>query len=138
MINKPDSLFGIHAAALELWQKRAEVLASNLTNADTPGYLARDVDFRSVLANSEGATNSKSQLPLTETAGAHLQATAHTGGNGYALKYRIPLQPAVDGNTVDSQAEQAAFADNSVRYQASLSFISAQIHLMRVALNGTS
>ena len=132
---KPDMLLGIHPAALELWQKRAETLASNLTNADTPHYLARDIDFRSLLAASSSAA--ESNLPLITTSSTHLQATT-ASTDGPPLKYRVPLQPAVDGNTVDSQAEQAAFAENSVRYQASLSFINTQLRLLRTAITGGS
>jgi flagellar basal-body rod protein FlgB len=124
------NLFGIHTQALDLWQRRTEVLANNLANADTPGYLARDVDFRKVLATASGAANGVA----LET-----DAPGQIGGAGRsaeALAYRVPTQPSMDGNTVDAQVEQAAFAANGVHYQASLSFITAQIRMLRMAING--
>lgn len=124
------NLFGIHTQALDLWQRRTEVLANNLANADTPGYLARDVDFRKALATASGASNGVA----LET-----DAPGQIGGAGRsaeALAYRVPTQPSMDGNTVDAQVEQAAFAANGVHYQASLSFITAQIRMLRMAING--
>ena len=124
------NLFGIHTQALDLWQRRTEVLANNLANADTPGYLARDVDFRKVLATASDAANGVA----LET-----DAPGQIGGAGRsaeALAYRVPTQPSMDGNTVDAQVEQAAFAANGVHYQASLSFITAQIRMLRMAING--
>ncbi|HEY8585885.1 MAG TPA: flagellar basal body rod protein FlgB [Rhodanobacter sp.] len=126
----PDNLFGMHSRALDLWQRRTEVLANNLANADTPGYLARDIDFRKVLADASGGQGT---LPLvTSTAGQIGSAGTAAGG----LAYRVPTQPSMDGNTVDGQTEQAAFAANGVHYQASLSFITAQIRMLRMAING--
>ena len=130
MIPGTDNLFGIHTQALDLWQRRTEVLANNLANADTPGYLARDVDFRKALATASGAANGVA----LET-----DAPGQIGGAGRsaeALAYRVPTQPSMDGNTVDAQVEQAAFAANGVHYQASLSFITAQIRMLRMAING--
>lgn len=123
-----SDLFGIHTQALALWQRRAEVLSANLANADTPNYQARDVDFRAAL----GAAGTQT-LPLAATAAGHL---GNAAGSGDALKYRVPMQPSMDGNTVDAETEQAAFAENSVRYQASLSFITAQIRMLRTAITG--
>jgi flagellar basal-body rod protein FlgB len=127
----PDNLFGIHTRALDLWQRRTEVLANNLANADTPGYLARDVDFRKALADAGG---SQGELPLQTTTAGQI-GSAGPAADG-ALAYRVPTQPSMDGNTVDAQAEQAAFAANGVHYQASLSFITAQIRMLRMAING--
>ncbi|WP_329742650.1 flagellar basal body rod protein FlgB [Dyella sp. A6] len=125
-----DNLFGMHTQALALWEKRAEVLSSNLANADTPGYLARDIDFRKVLA---GTSNAQTALPLSTTSSDQIQPV--TSGD-MPLSYRIPTQPSMDGNTVDTQVEEAAFASNSVHYQASLSFITAQIQMLRTAITG--
>lgn len=126
----PDNLFGIHTRALDLWQRRTEVLANNLANADTPGYLARDVDFRKVLAAAGGGSD---KLPLQTTGPGQIDTAAQAAD---ALAYRVPTQPSMDGNTVDAQAEQAAFAANGVHYQASLSFITAQIRMLRTAISG--
>ena len=127
----PDNLFGMHTQALALWQRRSEVLASNLANADTPGYLARDVDFRKALAAAGGASGS---LPLRVDASNQIGGT--TAPSAAPLAYRVPSQPSMDGNTVDEQVEQADFAANGVHYQASLSFITAQIRMLRDAITG--
>lgn len=121
-----DNLFGLHTQALSLWQKRAEVLSGNLANADTPDYLARDVDFRKALTQANG-----NQLALSAPTAGQIDPNANAGEQ---LAYRVPTQPSMDGNTVDTQVEQAQFAGNTVHYQASLSFITAQIHMLRTAI----
>ena len=130
-----DNLFGIHTRALDLWQRRTEVLANNLANADTPGYLARDIDFRKVLAAASGTSDT---LPLHAPTPGQIGAgqIGSAGPAAEGLAYRVPTQPSMDGNTVDAQAEQAAFAANGVHYQASLSFITAQIRMLRTAISG--
>jgi flagellar basal-body rod protein FlgB len=125
-----DNLFGLHTQALATWQKRGEVLASNLANADTPGYLARDVDFKKTLAAASGTSDS---LAMTITQPGQIDPQAQSAQQ---LAYRVPTQPSMDGNTVDTQVEQANFAANGVHYQASLSFITAQIHMLRTAITG--
>lgn len=125
-----DNLFGLHTQALDTWQRRSEVLASNLANADTPGYLARDVDFKKAMANASGNSNT---LAMTITQAGQINPQAQSAQQ---LAYRMPTQPSMDGNTVDTQVEQANFAANGVHYQASLSFITAQIHMLRTAITG--
>lgn len=116
-----DSYFGVHAQALKLHAKRLEVLAANISNADTPNYRARDIDFRAALANATDL----SQLPkLATTQPGHLSAA--TAAAKPELMYRTPLAPALDGNTVDVQLEQTAFAESTVRYQSALTFVSAR------------
>ena len=131
MIPGTDKLFGIHSQALELWQRRTEVLANNLANADTPGYMARDIDFRKALASASGQADG---LQLRTDAPGQVSTSGHAAE---ALEYRTPSQPSMDGNTVDGQVEQAAFAANGVHYQASLSFITAQIRMLRTAVSGS-
>lgn len=126
-----DNLFGMHTGALALWQRRSEVLASNLANADTPGYLARDVDFRKALAAAGG--DGKGDLRLNAPTPGQIDTTAQAADT---LAYRVPTQPSMDGNTVDAQQEQAGFAANGVHYQASLAFITAQIRMLRTAITG--
>ena len=126
----PTDLFGIHTQALALWQRRAEVLSANLANADTPNYQARDIDFRAAL----GAADAGGSLPLAAPTQGQIDSTS--ANSAQALKYRVPMQPSLDGNTVDAETEQAAFAENSVRYQASLTFINAQIRQLRTAITG--
>lgn len=121
-------VFGIHAQALALRTRRAEILATNLANADTPGYQARDLDFAAVLAGAG------EQGAMLVTNGRHL------GGAdpdfSYALRYRAPLQASLDQNSVDVQAERAAFTDNAMRYQASLTFLNGRIRGLLSALRG--
>ena len=128
----PDNLFGIHTKALDVWQRRSEVLANNLANTDTPDFKARDVDFAKVLAAASGNT-SGGDLALETRSPGQIGGASQTAS---ALAYRVPTQPSMDGNTVDEQVEQAAFAANGVHYQASLSFITAQIRMLRTAISG--
>ncbi len=121
-----DAALGIHPTALALGARRLEVLAANMANADTPGYKARDVDFRSALREAAGAR-------LERTHERHLPGHASAADT---LKYRVPNQPALDGNTVDAELEQTAFAEAAVRYQASLDFLASRIDGLRKALRG--
>jgi flagellar basal-body rod protein FlgB len=127
-----DTYLGVHADALKLQSKRMEVIADNLANSDTPGYKARDIDFRAAMAQINGAD---SPVALATTNAGHIATDPATGLNA-TLKYRVPLAPALDGNTVDAQQEQAAFADNTVRYQATLSFLSGRIKGLLTAITG--
>jgi flagellar basal-body rod protein FlgB len=130
-----DAYLGVNQDALKLQSKRMEVLANNLANVDTPNYKAQDIDFKTALAQagSPGAS-----LPLTTTSSGHLGGTSATGDTdtSAALKYRVPLAPSLDGNTVDAQLEQAAFADNTVRYQATLTFLSSSLKDLMTAITG--
>jgi flagellar basal-body rod protein FlgB len=133
-----DSYLGVHAAALKLRERRTELLATNLANANTPGFKARDLDFAGALA----AAGSPSASQLVATRAGHIGTTAADAANGATgsteafLKYRTPLAPSLDGNTVDPQLEQAAFAENSVRYQATLSFLSQRFRSLMTAITG--
>ena len=123
-----DKLFGIHAQALALRSRRAELIASNLANADTPNFKARDVDFRAVLGQELGS----SAVGMQRTSTRHMSAGA-SGIDGMTLKYRVPSQPSLDGNTVDEQIEKSEFSTNAVRYMASLQFLEKKVQgLMRV------
>lgn len=132
-----DSHLGVHAAALRLREQRTELLARNLANADTPGYKAQDLDFRAAMS---AATEPAKAGTLVATRPGHIGAGADatlTGGSTEAfLKFRTPLAPSLDGNTVDAQLEQAAFADNAVRYQATLSFLSSKFRSLMTAITG--
>jgi flagellar basal-body rod protein FlgB len=125
-----DNLFGIHTQALGLWQRRSEVLAGNLANADTPGYQARDLDFRTALMHASGQSEG---LSLSTPTAGQVDPSAQAADK---LMWRNPTQPSMDGNTVDEQVEQANFAANGVHYQASLAFITAQIRMLRTAITG--
>ena len=135
-----DSYLGVHAAALQLRGRRTELLATNLANADTPGFKARDIDFRSALESMTGPAKSPTSPIATNAKHMGVSSTGHPAGSIGStesfLKYRVPLAPSLDGNTVDAQLEQAAFADNSVRYQATLSFLSSRFHSLMTAITG--
>jgi flagellar basal-body rod protein FlgB len=114
MIDRLDEYLSVQSTALRLRAERQGVIASNIANADTPNYKAVDFDFAKAL---DGALR---------------------GGKGAApapsLLYRNPIQDAIDGNTVDMDGERARFADNAVRYEASLKLLNAQIRTMLAAL----
>jgi flagellar basal-body rod protein FlgB len=126
-----DNIFGIHEQALLLHGQRIGVLATNMANADTPNYKARDIDFSAVLAH----TDDSAPLPMSVTQGAHI-AMNDAATLGAELKYRNPYQASLDGNTVEMPVEQAAFSENNVRYQASLGFINGDIAEMKLAITG--
>jgi flagellar basal-body rod protein FlgB len=126
-----ENVFGIHETALLLHGQRLGVLATNLANADTPGYKARDIDFSAVLSQTQGET----ALPLQVTHAAHITFDDSELPPG-ELKYRNPYQASLDGNTVEMPVEQAAFSENNVRYQASLNFINLKISELQLAIAG--
>jgi flagellar basal-body rod protein FlgB len=113
-----DSLFGVHGAALAVRSQRMGLLASNIANASTPGYKAKDIDFHSALSAIENNGG--------DTGSAIDNATL----------YRVPLQPSADGNTVDLTTEQTAFAENAVGYQTTLAFLNGRINQITRALKG--
>lgn len=132
-INMPitfDSALGIHQQALALRSQRAEVLASNIANADTPGYKARDIDFKTAMANVDSQFNGS----LNRTNPRHIQVG--TTENNAEVRYRVPDQSSLDGNTVDGLHEKSAFAENALRYQASLRFLDGKFKGMIAALKG--
>lgn len=127
---KLDNAFGIHEQALKLRSQRAELLAGNIANADTPGFKARDFDFHKLM---------QQQLPAVETMRAtsprHIQPDVGLV-SASELFYRIPTQPSLDGNTVDSQLEHTAYAANALEYQASLRFLSGDMKKLMSAIKG--
>ncbi len=134
-----DTYLGVHSQALKLREQRTELLARNLANADTPGYKAQDLDFRAALAASTAGSATPGVLQATQP--GHIGATGDAGGlepgsTAAFMKYRTPLAPSLDGNTVDAQLEQAAFADNAVRYQATLQFLSSKFRSLMTAITG--
>ena len=112
-----DQLFGIHGASLALRSQRLAMLASNIANAATPNYKARDIDFTKALADA--------------TQGASPEAAA-----GNALRYRVPISPSMDGNTVELSTEQTAFAENAVQYRTTLSFLESRLTTVMQAIRG--
>jgi flagellar basal-body rod protein FlgB len=133
-IDRMTATLDFQAAALGLQAQRAKVLASNIANADTPNYQAKDFDFAQALTQATQASAADAGQPA-RTHPSHLSA-AGAAAPGPALQYRQPLQAALDGNTVDLDVERAAFAENSVRYEATLRFLNSQIKTMLSAING--
>lgn len=126
-----ESLLQVQRRALSAQTYRQELLASNIANADTPNYKARDFDFAAAMI----AAGTSGDLVLARTSQTHLGAGA-SAVSDVDLKYRIPYQPSLDGNTVEAPVEQAAFAENAVRYQASLMFINRRIASFETSLTG--
>jgi flagellar basal-body rod protein FlgB len=133
-IDRMTATLDFQATALALQAQRAKVLASNIANADTPNYQAKDFDFTQALTQATQAAAQSSNVPARTNA-AHLAAPA-APVPAPALQYRQPLQAALDGNTVDLDTERAAFAENTIRYEASLRFLNGQIKTMLSAING--
>ncbi len=125
--------FGLHEQALLLRSQRSQLLAANVANADTPGFKARDLDFQVALGHVQAQDR---PVLLQTTQPGHLGGATHQAIDSADLRYRVPVQPALDGNTVDMQQEQAAFAENAVHYQATLDFISNRISLLKLAISG--
>ena len=129
-----DEQMHFKQTALNLRAFRQELLASNIANADTPNFKARDFDFKSALAGALGKTQAGT-LALTRTSPAHLAAASSNRYN-VNVQYRTEFQPSVDGNTVEMDTERSQFADNSVRMEASLTFLNGQIKTLLAALQG--
>ena len=127
-----DSALGIHADALRVRSQRAEMLASNLANADTPNYKARDIDFQSAM---KMAMDSQSPSVLKATNSKHI-STTNSSSFSPAVQYRTVMQDSLDGNTVDEQVEQSQFMENAVQYQASLEFLGGKFNSLRKAIKG--
>ncbi len=125
-----DSALGIHDEALMMRSRRAELLASNIANADTPGYKARDIDFNAALADAQ----SRHTQSLTTTHTNHIQL--NSSAESMQTLYRIPNQASLDGNSVDPELEKSAFAENALRYQASLGFLDSKLKGLMAALKG--
>ena len=114
-----DALFGIHGKALALRSQRMAMLASNIANAATPGFKARDIDFAKALDAATAST------------GASVDRAADEN-----VEYRVPIQASPDGNTVELSTEQTQFAENAVAYRATLSFLQGRIGTVMQALKG--
>jgi flagellar basal-body rod protein FlgB len=143
MGNQWTASIDFQGQALQLRAERSRVLASNIANADTPNFKARDFDFGTALQAATGQVQGTAAGAAAVAAASQPARTnpAHLSGtSGFApspaLQYRQPLQSSVDGNSVDLDAERAAFAENSVRTEATLRFLNGQIRSMMTAING--
>lgn len=122
--------FSQHEQALQFRARRNQVLSSNIANADTPNYKARDLDFGAALKTAK-----HDAMSMTRTSDLHKQAWGRTE-SGFDSMYRVPHQQTLDGNTVEMDVEQAAFAENALQYRASLAFLDSKIRGLRYALKG--
>ncbi|WP_024527722.1 flagellar basal body rod protein FlgB [Serratia fonticola] len=136
MLDKLDNELRFQQGALELLSQRQDILAANIANADTPGYLARDIDFSQQLKSAVERSDMKKidGVNLALTSGKHIPAIAPSFDNNQLL-YRVPDQPSADGNTVDMDRERVNYADNTVKYQASLTILSSQLKNMMTVIS---
>ena len=128
------SLFGIHSTALALRQERMNLLASNVANADTPGYKAQDLNFTAALQAALG-TPAGGPLAPAGTAPAHFGSSPADAAKAARFE-RTPLQPSLDGNTVDAQLEHAAYAQAAREYRISLNFVESRMRGLMLAITG--
>ena len=128
-----DKAFGVHAEALTLRSERANILASNIANADTPGYKARDIDFHQVLKSM--TSQQGGSLPMASTSNGHANGLLSADSiNG--LQYRSNLQPSIDGNTVDLQKERVEFTRNTMEFNTSFTMVNGKIRGLMTAIRG--
>jgi flagellar basal-body rod protein FlgB len=125
-----DKVLGVPVKALELHAYRAQLLATNIANTDTPNYKAVDVDFKTALTKAQSG-----DLPLNVTDSKQIQ-TNSSESSKYPVMYRIPMQPSLDGNTVDTEIEQAAFTRNAIQHQAAFMFLDGRIKGILAAIKG--
>ncbi|WP_417763212.1 flagellar basal body rod protein FlgB [Shewanella sp.] len=116
-----DKAFGVHPYSMALRLDRAEIIASNLANVDTPGFKARDLDYRSVMQDVQSSMNHNEGAVVTEE---------------HPLMYRVPFQPSADGNSVELNVEQAKFAQNNMDFQTSMTFMNMKINGIYSAIKG--
>lgn len=133
MTNRLDDALQFHQTALTMRGYRQQLLASNIANADTPNYKARDIDFSSAL---QGALSAR-----PATTGLAVTSSRHIGSSGEntmgaKVLYRTPVQPSIDGNTVNMDLERTQFAENAIHYQANIALLNGQIRFMMSAIQG--
>lgn len=145
MLDKLTNSLDFHSKALVLRADRQRLIASNIANADTPGYAARDMNFADAMRSATGGSGSSgSPLAMRTSASASTVGAGHialgagsaSGADGGDRGYVVQTQPTLDGNSVDLDRERAAFADNAVRYEATLRFINGQSKTMLAAIQG--
>ncbi|MFP5397273.1 MAG: flagellar basal body rod protein FlgB [Gammaproteobacteria bacterium] len=136
MIPRFSQVLDFQSQALLLRAERQRLIASNIANADTPGYQAREMDFAQALRDATAAGGA-APATLQRTAATHLVATAAPAA-GRHMRWAAPSQTSLDGNTVDMDRERASFADNAVKYEATLRFINGSVRTMLDAIKGQS
>ncbi len=143
MLDRITDSLNFNAEALRLRSDRQRLIASNIANADTPGYVARDFDFASALSQATGRQSQSQGLAgprvqMAASSPAHLNRNGRPAGGAHEpdLNYATAAQTNLDQNTVDMDRERANFVDNTVRYEASLRFINSQIRTLNTAITG--
>ena len=131
-MNAIDQVFSVSPDVLAIRSQRTQLIAANLANADTPNYKAMDIDFGEALAMASGDLQSGG---LRRTDADHMGVPGGDSLSSQVL-YRMPSQPSLDGNTVETNREHVAFMDNAIRYQASLNFLDGKIRSLLLALKG--
>ncbi len=131
-----DSYLGGLDDALILRSRRSEILASNIANSDTPGYKAKDIDFKDAMSKAMGTRTEfkKDSLKMTTTNNSHIQMSQNTLSTD--IMYRNPYQPSLDGNTVDAGIEKTEFSKNSIHYTANLRFLTGKFQSLTKAIKG--
>lgn len=131
MISRLTDSLDFHAQALSLRAERQRIIASNIANADTPGYQARDFDFATALRNATGSTSGQAGSGIGSHIASGVMSSGGPGGRAQpTLRYAVPAQTNLDSNSVDMDRERAAFADNSVKYESTLRFINGSVRTM--------
>ena len=124
-----DNQFALRLHSLQIAEHRLQLLAGNVANADTPGYQARDLDFRSAMQKADSG-----QMHMATTQNGHINIGQNASPG--RVQYRVPTQPTLDGNTVDSQLEAASIGETTIRYQATLTFLNQKIQGLMSAISG--
>ena len=137
MIGKLDNYLRFNESALSLRAQRQELIASNIANADTPNFKARDIDFASAMQGALAKATPATALAATSK--GHIQPAADGKAlpDGTPVLYRGVVQGAVDGNTVDMDVERNQFADNALRYEAGITMINHQIRGLMAAIQNS-
>jgi flagellar basal-body rod protein FlgB len=144
MLSKITDALNLQSQALKLRGQRQGVLTSNITNADTPGYKAVDFDFAKALESATAATRTlpvsgEASASLARTDGRHIEARRlGADPSAMSLKFRSVVMPSIDGNTVDLETERAQFAENALKYEASLRALNGQLRTLQSAMSGNS
>ena len=127
-----NNLLGIHEQALNIQASRTQLIGANLANADTPGYKARDLDFKAAMQGAEHELQPTGPLKMTRV--AHIQPDGYVSGQ--EIMYRLPTQASLDGNSVETHVEMAQFTENSIRYLTSLRIINGRLNKLMSAFRG--
>ncbi len=134
MLEQMTARLDFHSQSLLLRSQRQQVIASNIANADTPGFVARDFDFNAALRQATGATAAAALPAMTDS--GHMRLGGRGADGAANMAYTVQTQPSQDGNSVDLDRERANFVDNSIRYESTLRFINGNVKTMLTAITG--